>query len=200
MNIQGFGSVSQLYATNAPASARKSEGGAGEGVVPNGGTSISISDEANVKSRIDEIAAKPATQRTEADVDFLHKNDKRLAESLSKSPDQRTAEDVDQLQKAGGLVNTMANLSPAEKKLYDELVAKGDTEAVRGMNLIALSRMGGAEVTLSNGTVFDPGKTELTARNVRELFSQVFVGADGQDQRSLEALAKYLDGRLPSAA
>lgn len=205
MNIQGFGSVSQLYATNPPVAAKKAQGGAKEGVVPNGGTpisstSMSISDEASTKARLDDIAAKPAAQRTEADVDFLQKNDKKLAEIIAKGQGQQTADDVDYMQKTGGLVNTMANLSPAEKKMYDELVAKGDTDAVRGMNLIALSRMGGAEVTLGNGTVFDPSKTELTAKNVRELFSQMFVGTDGEDQRSFDALAQYLDGRLTAAA
>jgi hypothetical protein len=195
MNIQGFGSVSQLYSTSAPIATKRTPNDDGGTLTSNGSTSVSISSEASIKARIDEIVAKPAAQRSEDDVEFLHNNDKKLAEIFAKGPDKQTAEDVDYVQKTGGFVNTMANLSPAEKKLYDELVAKGDTDAVRGMNLIALSRMGGGEVTLSNGTAFDPVKTEVTAKNVRDLFSQMFVGADGQDQRSFDALAKYLDER-----
>lgn len=34
MNIQGYGSVSQLYAMNYPVAAKKVQGGAKEGVVP----------------------------------------------------------------------------------------------------------------------------------------------------------------------
>lgn len=112
----------------------------------------------------------------------------------------QTAEDLDRMQKAGGLVNTMANLSPDEKKLYNELVAQGNTEAVRGMNLLALSRMGGGEVTLPDGTSFDPAKTAITPENIRKLFSQMFVSNDGQDARSFEALASYLDARGSATA
>lgn len=195
MNIQGFGSVSQLYSTGMSASVKRLSGDGNGFTSSNDSTSISISNEASIKARIDEIVAKPATQRSEDDVDFLQKNDQRLAEIVAKGAGKQTAEDVDYMQKTGGFVNTMANLSPAEKKLYDELVAKGDSDAVRGMNMIALSRMGGGDVTLPNGSVFDPAKTEVTAKNVRDLFSHMFVGTDGQDQRSFDALAKYLEER-----
>ena len=94
----------------------------------------------------------------------------------------------------------MANLSPDEKKLYNELVAKGETEAVRAMNLLALSRMGGGEVTLPDGTSFDPAKTAITPDNIRKLFSKMFVSDDSQDARSFEALASYLDGRQNATA
>ena len=195
MNIQGFGSIAQAYTAGASTPVKSSQDSSDSRpaalVV---GTSVSISNEAAVRARFDGIVSKPATQRTEADTAFLQKNDNKFADILAKDVDKRTADDIDYMQKTGGLVNTMANLSPGEKKLYDELVAKGDTEAVRGMNLVALSRVGGGNVTLPNGAVFDPAKTELTAKNVRDLFSQMFVGTDGQDQRSFDALASYLDG------
>ncbi|HIV72460.1 MAG TPA: hypothetical protein H9903_16110 [Candidatus Aquabacterium excrementipullorum] len=126
--------------------------------------------------------------------------DARLAEIAAKPESARTAEEIDYQQKAGGFVNTMANLSPDEKKLYNELVAKGETEAVRAMNLLALSRMGGGEVTLPDGTSFDPAKTAITPDNIRKLFSKMFVSDDSQDARSFEALASYLDGRQNATA
>lgn len=104
------------------------------------------------------------------------------------------------MQKAGGLVNTMSQLSPGEKKLDDELVAKGDLQAAQGLGQVALPRIGTGEVTLKNGRTFEPGKTEITAANIRELFSQTIVDPSGQAGQAFEALASYLDGRKASAA
>jgi len=194
MRIQGFGAVTPPYSANSGSTTRRAlEFGRGE-PASGGGTAVSISEEA-IKARIDEIVAKPAAQRSEQEVDFLQKNDQRLADILARKPGSQTADELSDLQKTGGFVNTMAHLSPAERNLYDELVAKGDTQAARAMGLVALSRTGGGEVTLPNGVTFDPQKTEVTAKNVRELFSRMFVSMDGQDQRSFEALAQYLQGR-----
>lgn len=163
------------------------------------GKALAAQDEA-VAARLKGIQSTPAAQRSDQDVAFLQRNDPHLAEVLGKNPQARTADDVDYLQKAGGFVNTMAKLSPQEKQLYDELVAKGDTEAVRGMNLIAMSRMGSGEVRLPDGKTFDPAQTAISADHIRQLFSQMFVSADGQDAKSLDALAKFLDSkRSPSA-
>lgn len=201
MTIQGLGRVAQYHgspllgrqgsALAAPASAFQD---AGTQVTLSGQAKALASSDA-VQSRLDQIKATPAAQRSSEDVDFLYKNDPRLAEIRAKGQQAQTADDIDYMQKTGGFVNTMANLSPAEKQLYDELVAKGETEAVRGMNLLAMSRMMGGDVTLPNGKTFDPTHTEITADNVRQLFSQMFADADGADARSFEALASYLDGR-----
>ena len=173
MHIQGFGNIAPPYATTGPMLGKPSATASEPSdAVAGSSTQVSISSQAAALSA-----------------------DAHLAEIGAKDPTTQTAEDIDATQKAGGFVNTMAKLSPAEKKLYDELVAKGGTDAVRGMNLLALSRMGGADVTLPNRKTFDPGKTAITADNVRRLFSQMFAGSDGADAKSLEALASYLDGR-----
>ena len=74
MNIQGFGSVSQLYSTSAPIATKRTPNDDGGTLTSNGSTSVSISSEASIKARIDEIVAKPAAQRSEDDVEFLHNN------------------------------------------------------------------------------------------------------------------------------
>jgi len=152
--------------------------------------------------RLAAIKAKPALERSAADTEYLLANDKRLAEVNAKDPQTRTADEVDYVQKAGGFVNTMANLSASEKALYDEMVAAGNYDAVEGMNLIALARqgMGGQQVTLPDGSSFDPTKTEITPENIRKLFAQMFVDNDGASARRLDALAGYLERRSTTAA
>lgn len=204
MQVPRFGAAAASYA-DMRLGAHQRDAQAPRGVSsPGAETQLTLSDQAKalaasdskgIEDRLAAIKTKPATQRTDDDTDFLIKHDQRLAQIHAKGPGSASADDLDYVQKAGGLVNTMANLSPKEKALYDELVAQGHTEAVQGMNLLALSRMGGGEVTLGNGRVFDPQQTEITPENVRQLFSQMFVGSDGQDARSFEALASYLDGR-----
>lgn len=104
-----------------------------------------------------------------------------------------TAEEIDRMQKAHGLVNTFANLSASEKKLYNDFVEKGDMEAAKGIALIALGRMGSGDVTLPDGRTFNPRDTEITAKNVRELFSRMFVSADRIGDPTLDALASSLE-------
>lgn len=166
------------------------------------GTRLTISDQAqglvaankeDIQAKIDAIKTKSAVERTRSDTAFLLENDSRFAQIAANGEKSRTAEDLDYMQKAGGLVNTMANLSPSEKRLYNKLVAEGNTDAVNGMNLIALSRMGSGSVTLPNGHTFDPKKTEVTPQNIRNLFSQMFVSNDDHDARSFNALAYYLE-------
>jgi hypothetical protein len=101
------------------------------------------------------------------------------------------------MQKAGGFVNTMAELSPKEKALYDELVASGNFEAAHGLALVGMSRvgMGGQQVTLPNGKTFDPAHTEVTAANIQYLFKQMFVDPSGNTDKQFDALASYLDKR-----
>ena len=151
--------------------------------------------------RLAAIKTKPALERSAADTEYLLANDKRLAEINAKDPQTLTADEIDYQQKAGGFVNTMANLSAAERALYDELVAAGNHAAVEGMNLIALARHGmdGQQVTLPDGSSFDPTRTEITAENIRQLFTQMFVDGDGAAARRLDALAGYLERRGTNA-
>lgn len=210
MNIQGLAGVAQAFGAYGavPAARQGVAFTAAQSAMAQQGTQLHISDAAKalaaqdetVAARLKGIQSTPAAQRSDQDVAFLQRNDPHLAEVLGKNPQARTADDVDYLQKAGGFVNTMAKLSPQEKQLYDELVAKGDTEAVRGMNLIAMSRMGSGEVRLPDGKTFDPEQTAISADHIRQLFSQMFVSADGQDAKSLDALAKFLDSKRSSAA
>lgn len=153
----------------------------------------------DVQKNLGTIKAKPAAQRTAAEQDYLSRNDQRLAElenkTRGKGPDALTADELNYMQKAKGMVNTMANLSPKEKALYDDFVAKGNTEAAHGLALIALSReaMAHQEVMLPNGQSFNPTTTEVTAESVRRLFSLMFVDTDGSSARAFEALASALD-------
>jgi len=160
-----------------------------------------LASDAGVEARLEQIKSKPAVERSAADTEYLLANDKRLAEIRAKDPQTLTADEVDYQQKAGGFVNTMANLSSAEKALYDEMVAAGNYAAVEGMNLIALARdgMGGQQVTLPDGSSFDPTTTEISPENIRKLFTAMFVDSDGASARRLEALAGHLEQRSASA-
>ena len=164
----------------------------------------SASQEREVQNRIEAIKAKPAVKRTAEDGEFLATNDKRYAALLEKIKatsqngfDALSADEVDYMQKAGGFVNTMAELSPKEKALYDELVAQGNHEAASGLMLVGMSRIGmsGQQITLPDGTRFDPGSTEVTAGNIRNLFKYLFVDPSGNTSRQFDALAAYLDKR-----
>ena len=208
MNIHGIASAASAYAVPSTASSRPKPL---QTLLPaqGGSTQVSLSDEAlalgstnaeDIQARLKTIKSTPRPEWTQADRDYLQVHDSRYAGILEKPFNARTAEDVDYLQKDGGSVNTMAKLSPKEKALYNELVAQGNLEAVRGMNLLALSRTGEGEVTLANGRSFDPNQTEITPENIRNLFSQMFSGDDDSDARSFEALASYLDGRKQSDA
>lgn len=160
-----------------------------------------LASDAGVEARLEQIKSKPAVERSAADTEYLLANDKRLAEIRAKDPQTLTADEVDYQQKAGGFVNTMANLSTAEKALYDEMVAAGNYAAVEGMNLIALARqgMGGQQVTLPDGSSFDPTTTEISPENIRKLFTAMFVDSDGSSAKRLAALAGYLERRSASA-
>lgn len=209
MIIQGFGNAA-VYAAVKPTQTKQNPlMGSSPSNAQVSETKLTISDQAkamaasdnqNVQTKLDAIKAKPVVERTSDDTDFLLKNDSRLAQIAAKGEKAQTAEDLDYMQKAGGFVNTMANLSPNEKKLYDKLVSQGNTDAVNGMNLIALSRMGSEKVTLPNGQTFDPRNTEITPQNIRNLFSKMFVSTDGQNARSFDALASFLDANPTVAA
>lgn len=109
--------------------------------------------------------------------------------------DLAKSEELDQIQKSGGFVNTIAELSSKEKTLYDELISKGESEAAQGLLLIGMSRIGmkGQQIHLPNGDIFDPTNTEVTAKNVRNLYKYAFFSNDGHTDRVFDALALALD-------
>lgn len=155
--------------------------------------------DAAVTARLKEIEAKdPLMGRTAEDMDFLWSHDPRLTAIRDKvrSGAALTAEEIDGEQKAIGFVNTMASLSPQEKRMYDEMVAAGDSEAAAGMSQIAFLRAtmghmaGGA-----NGTTYDPINTGITADNVARYFMHSFVDPSGKTSAQFEALASYLENR-----
>lgn len=204
MNIQGFSGVNQVH------------GGYGEPRVRQGltiddptsgqtssATRVSISDQARTLARTDSaiearmanIKSKPSMDRSAEEFDFIQKNDAKLAQILAKDPSTQTAEEIDYMQQASGFVNTMANLNPKERQLYNELVSNGESDALNGMSLIAMSRMGTGDVALPNGVTFNPDSTEISSSNVRRLFSRLFANEDGSSAKSFDALAKYLDSK-----
>lgn len=148
----------------------------------------------SVEARLAAIKAKDAVSRTQEDQDYLFANDKKLAEitAQGKSSDKLTAEELDYMQKAGGFVNTMANLSPAEKALYDKAVASGNTEAAAGISQIAFIRTMGHTAGGADGSTYDPLNTEITAANIEKYFSHSIVDPSGKAQFQFQALIQYL--------
>lgn len=169
------------------------------------GSSQPPTKDAAIQSRINAIKAAPNVERTQADFDFLAENDTRYAEIQEKlktrGNNSLTSDEMDYLQKAGGFVNTMGELMPGERALYDELMAQGNSEAASGLMLVGMSRIGmsGQQVTLPNGQSFDPTATEVTAANIRNLFKFMFVDSSGSTDRKFDALASYLDKREAAA-
>jgi hypothetical protein len=157
-------------------------------------SSAAANNDKSVEARLAEIRARGPVNRSQEDHDFLFANDKRLAEitAQGKSADQLTADELDYMQKATGLVNTFANLSPAEKALYDKAVASGNTEAAGGISQIALVRMMGHAAGGANGTTYNPLNTEITAANIEKYFSHSIVDPTGKAQSQFQALIQFL--------
>jgi hypothetical protein len=203
MFIQGFSTAITSYAaTKSVTSAAVASASPSNAGNTASDTKLTLSDRAqalagltaeDVQARLDAIKAKPATQRSDEDGEFLRTHDERLAQLNAPGAKAWSADDLDYVQKAAGMVNTMSKLSPSEKQLYDDLVSQGKTDAAHGLALVALSRMGSGEVTLGNGQSFDPKTTEVTPGNIRQLFSQMFVDSDGSSGRAFDALASALD-------
>lgn len=152
-------------------------------------------DAQEIQKQLDAIKAKPAVERSPNEVDFVSKNDKHFTELAKKGYDSLKSDEVDYMQKAGGFVNTMSMLSPKEKGLYDELIGQNNNEAAGALLLVGMSRIGmeGQQVTLPNGLIFDPTKTDVTAENIRNLFKHMFAGDSSNTDRTFDALASYLD-------
>ena len=103
-------------------------------------SSSAANNDKSVEARLAEIRAKGGVNVTPEEHDYLFTHDKRLAEitAQGKFDYQLTADELDYMQKATGMVNTFANLSPAEKALYDKAVASGNKEAAAGISQVAL--------------------------------------------------------------
>lgn len=162
--------------------------------VSSSSSSAAANNDKSVEARLAEIRARGPVNRSQEDHDFLFANDKRLAgiTAQGKSADQLTADELDYMQKATGFVNTFANLSPAEKALYDKAVASGNTEAAAGISQIAFVRMMGHTAGGANGTTYDPLNTEITAANIEKYFSHSIVDPTGKAQSQFQALIQFL--------
>ncbi|MFA7382609.1 MAG: hypothetical protein WC001_04095 [Desulfurivibrionaceae bacterium] len=187
--------------TTAPANTADTvsiSGAAREALAASNASSSSSSAAANndksIETRLAEIRARGPVNRSQEDHDFLFANDKRLAEitAQGKSSDKLTADEIDYMQKATGFVNTVANLSQAEKALYDKAVASGNTEAAAGISQIAFVRMMGHTAGGANGTTYDPLNTEITAANIAKYFSHSIVDPTGEAQSKFQALIQFL--------
>lgn len=157
-------------------------------------SSATANGDQSVEARLAAIKAKDGPSRTQEEQDYVRANDKRLAEitAQGKPWEKLTADELDYMQKATGFVNTFANLSPAEKSLYDKAVASGNTEAAEGIAQIALIRMGGNMAGGANGTTYDPLNTEITAANIAKYFSHSIVDPSGAAQSKFQALIQFL--------
>ncbi|SMB24750.1 conserved protein of unknown function [Sterolibacterium denitrificans] len=157
-------------------------------------SSSAANSDKSVEARLAAIKAKDGPSRTQEEQDYVRANDKRLAEIIAqgKSTEKLTADELDYLQKAAGFVNTFANLSPAEKALYDKAVASGNTEAAAGISQIAFVRMMGHTAGGANGTTYDPLNTEITAANIEKYFSHSIVDPTGKAQSQFQALIQFL--------
>ena len=156
---------------------------------------LAAEGDASVEAKLASIRARGPINRSEADQAYLFTHDKRLAEiaAQGKPPEKLTADELDYMQKATGLVNTMANLSPAEKALYDKAVASGNTAAAAGIGQIALVRMMGHTAGGADGTTYDPLNTAITAANVERYFSHSIVDPTGQAKAGFAALIAFLN-------
>lgn len=155
----------------------------------------------SVEARLAEIKAKDAMSRTQEEWDYLFTNDKKLAEITARAnqnPGSLTSSELDYEQKARGLVNTMANLSPAEKALYDKAVASGNAQAAAGISQIAFIRTMGHTAGGADGTTYDPINTKITAENIVKYFSHSIVDPSGKAQAQFQALIAYLQNNPAS--
>ena len=156
---------------------------------------LAAEGDASVDAKLASIRARGPINRSEADQAYLFTHDQRLAEiaAQGKPPEKLTADELDYMQKATGLVNTMANLSPAEKALYDKAVASGNTAAAAGISQIALVRMMGHTAGGAGGATYDPLNTAITAANVERYFSHSIVDPTGQAKAGFQALIAFLN-------
>lgn len=154
---------------------------------------VASNNNQSIEARLAEIRAKGPVNRNQEDQNFLFANDKRLAEitAQGKPAEKLTAEELDYVQKANGFVNTLANLSSAEKALYDKAMTSGNADAAAAIAQIALIRMGEIAGD-ANGTTYDPRNTEITAANIEKYFSHSIVDPSGNAASKFQALIRFL--------
>ena len=210
MIIQGLNNIASSYGAAFQSSSTRQTSPASSGFSAKIADTVSISNKARealaasndsasaadkaIEDRLASIRAKGPINRPLEDQDFLFANDKRLAEikAQGKSPDQLTANDLDYMQKATGLVNTFANLSSAEKALYDKAVKSGNADAAAGIAQVAMVRMMGHSAGGANGATYDPLSTEITPANIEKYFSNSIVDPTGNAQSKFQALMQFL--------
>ena len=158
----------------------------------------------SVDAKLAEIQRKDAFTRTAEDMNYLWANDPGLAALQAKrqaNPNYSpTAAEIDHEQKAIGFVNTMANLSPAEKDLYDKAVASGNKEAAAGISQIAFIRTMGLTAGGAPGTTYDPINTTITPENIKNYFSYSIVDPSGKAQAQFQALIQFLENNPTTAS
>jgi len=164
----------------------------------NSASSASASAANSVDAKLAEIKSKDGMSRTAEEMNYVLAHDTKFAAIRDKINENNglgtlTAEEVDYAQKAGGLVNSFANLSPAEKDLYDKAVASGNKDAAVGISQIALIRMMGHTAGGANGAAYDPINTEITAANIERYFSHSIVDPSGKAQSQFQALIQFLE-------
>lgn len=165
--------------------------------------SASAQNDTWIKSELARIKSLPpeAGYRTEHDMDFLAAHDEKFAEIQNKILKRinLTAAETDYEERMKGFVNTMKYLSDDAKALYDELVARGNTDAAGGVKFIGFRRATeGHSAGGPNGMTFDAINTEITPQNIRNLFSHGMANPPEEILRSLEALTQYLQNRPPA--
>lgn len=152
----------------------------------------------SIEARLAEIQAKSEFEKTEEDMRYTLAYDARYLEICTKEnrkPGSLTASEIDYMQKTVGLVNTMAALNDAEKQLYDELVASGDTAAASGLAQIAAIRYGGHVAAGEGNTTYDPNSISITAENILKYFRHSVLDTSGKADADFLALVEYLENR-----
>jgi hypothetical protein len=157
-------------------------------------TSVSSSTTDSVDAMLAKIKSKDFISRTAEDMNYLYAHDDKLAAIRDKENSGLgiTSSEVDYMQKTVGFINTMGNLSPAEKALYDKAVASGNKEAAAGIGQIAFIRTMGHTAGGAAGTTYDPVNTEITAANIEKYFSHSIADPSGRSQSQFQALIQYL--------
>lgn len=156
-----------------------------------------------IDSKLEEIKAKTGPlDRTPEEMDYLITHDTKLAAIYEKmnSGAALTSSEIDYEQKTIGFVNTMAALSPAEKQMYDDMVASGNSAAAAGISQIAFIRTMGHLAGGADGTTYDPINTEITAANVVKYFMNTIVDKTGKSEAQFQALVQYLENRPSHSA
>lgn len=138
----------------------------------------------------------PGDKEWAARIELLIANDKKFADLWAKQNCGvgLTSAELDYLEKKSDLPNTMAFLSTDERRLYDELITKGNRDAADGISAIAHIRFGGL-IGGESRVAYDPNNTAITPENIRRFFMGSILDPYGVIQSRLQTLANYMEGR-----